>query len=72
MKTPSKLGGQKLTLVNGLIYNFCNTSIITRHLIKNLTQYLICLLDLTHHIYFLLGDVLLLKHCRNCILNHYS
>ncbi len=29
-----------------------------------MTQYLICLLGLTHHMYFLLNDVLLLKHFR--------
>jgi hypothetical protein len=29
-----------------------------------MTQYLICLLSLTHHMYFLLNDVLLLKHFR--------
>jgi hypothetical protein len=37
---------------NGLICNLWNTSIITCHLIKILTQYLKCLLGLKHHIYF--------------------
>ena len=53
---------------NDLIYNIL---IIICHLIKNLSQYLIYLLNLTYYIYiFLLGDISLLKYYKNYILNN--
>jgi cellulose synthase/poly-beta-1,6-N-acetylglucosamine synthase-like glycosyltransferase len=54
---------------NGLTYNICNAPITTCHLIKK-SDSISCLLGLTHYIYFLLGNVLLLEHHKDCILNH--